>query len=140
MLKPMDASYFDEKLIAPCGMNCGVCRAYLRQRNPCHGCREAEQNMPKTRASCRMRICGVQTGRFCYECAEFPCDRLRLMDRRYRTRYGMSEIENLACIRDEGMEAFLDREHRRWVSDEGVLCVHDGRRYPLPGDERDPSP
>ncbi|MEN6341637.1 MAG: DUF3795 domain-containing protein [Methanospirillum sp.] len=131
---------FDERLIAPCGMNCGVCKAYLRERNTCHGCFDAEQNLPKSRASCRMRLCERRTGPFCSDCAEFPCDRLRRMDARYRARYGMSEIENLACIRDEGMETFLDRERRRWVSDEGVLCVHDGRRYPLPGDERGPSP
>jgi hypothetical protein len=28
-----------KELIAPCGMNCAICKAYLRQRNPCNGCR-----------------------------------------------------------------------------------------------------
>ncbi|MDD1654062.1 MAG: hypothetical protein LUQ64_05905, partial [Methanomicrobiales archaeon] len=26
---------FDDTIIAPCGMNCGVCRAHLRGKNPC---------------------------------------------------------------------------------------------------------
>jgi len=30
---------FDESLIAPCGMNCGTCIAYLRVKNTCPGCR-----------------------------------------------------------------------------------------------------
>lgn len=120
-------------LIAPCGMNCGICRAYLRERNPCHGCREAEQNIPKSRVSCRMRLCGKRTGRFCHDCAEFPCDRLRHLDRRYRTRYGMSEIENLEYIRDHGLGRFLERERGRWVSGLGVLCVHDRKHYPPRG-------
>jgi hypothetical protein len=129
----MDAPAFDESLIAPCGMNCGVCRAYLRERNPCHGCRDAEQNVPKSRAGCRMRRCEERAGRFCHACAEFPCDRLRRLDARYRVRYGMSEVENLECIRDHGIDRFLEREHRRWVSRQGVLCVHDRRYYPRRG-------
>jgi hypothetical protein len=126
----MSSPAFDETLIAPCGMNCGVCRAYLRPKNPCHGCREAEQNLPKSRVNCRMRMCRERTGRFCHDCAGFPCDRLKRMDRRYRNRYGMSEIENLTCIRDHGMGRFLENERARWVSERGVLCVHDRRYYP----------
>ena len=125
----MDQSHFDETLIAPCGMNCGVCRAYLRPKNPCHGCRDAEQNLPKSRVNCRMRLCTQRTGRFCYDCAVFPCDRLKHLDTRYRTRYGMSEVENLVYIRDHGIERFLENERARWVSDRGVLCVHDRRWY-----------
>jgi hypothetical protein len=133
----MDPSRFDDALIAPCGMNCGVCRAYLRPKNPCHGCSDAEQNLPKSRMNCRMRLCTERTGRFCSDCAEFPCDRLKHLDRRYRTRYGMSEIENLECIRDHGMEKFLERERERWASVRGVLCVHDRKWYSGRGAEGD---
>ena len=77
-----------------------------------------------------MRLCTERTGRFCYDCAGFPCDRLKHLDKRYRTRYGMSEIENLEYIRDSGLDAFLEKEQSRWVSERGVLCVHDRRYYP----------
>ncbi len=118
-----------EPLIAPCGMNCAVCKAHLRRRNPCHGCSDAEQNKPKTRVHCRLRICGKRTGRFCCDCAEFPCDRLRHLDLRYRTRYGMSQIENLEYIRDKGIKKFVESERGRWISEEGIFCVHDKTYY-----------
>jgi hypothetical protein len=41
----------------------------------------------------------------------------------------MSEVENLVHIRDNGMRGFLESESRRWVSPEGVLCVHNKERY-----------
>jgi hypothetical protein len=132
----MTGSPFSPTSIAPCGMNCGVCRAYLREKNPCHGCTEADQNMPKTRVNCRLRVCDRRAGPFCCDCEEFPCKRLQHLDARYRVRYGMSEVENLECIRDHGLAAFLESERRRWVSDEGVLCVHDRQRYPVRGDDR----
>ncbi len=116
-------------LVAPCGMNCGVCRAHLRERNPCRGCNLADQNRPKTRENCHLRLCGSRTGPFCFDCAEYPCARLERLDARYRARYGMSEVENLEFIRDHGLAAFVELERRRYVTGESVRCVHDGKRY-----------
>ncbi len=110
---------FEAKLIAPCGMNCMVCRAYLRQNNPCLGCNVAGQKMPKTRARCVIRLCKKRNGPFCYDCGEFPCDQLLRLDRRYRTKYGMSEIENLEKIRDRGMKYFLQEECKKRISRKG---------------------
>ena len=118
-----------KNLTAPCGMNCGVCKAFLRERNPCHGCNDTEENKPKTIVNCRMRVCGKRTGKFCCDCAEFPCEPLRHLDHRYRTKYGMSEIENLQFIRDNGIRKFVERERQRWISEEGVFCVHDKQYY-----------
>ncbi|HVP93818.1 MAG TPA: hypothetical protein VMS89_01455 [Methanoregulaceae archaeon] len=47
----------------------------------------------------------------------------------------MSETENLEYIRDNGMEKFIEKEHRRWVSDDGILCVHDRKYYKFSKDE-----
>lgn len=124
---------FDPLLIAACGMNCGICRAHLRERNPCRGCREAAQNRPPTRVHCQLRCCSERRGQFC-DCPDVPCARLHRLDERYRARFGTSPLENLASIRDRGMGRFLEDEHRRWVSDGLVLCVHDGRRYPAHGE------
>ena len=118
-----------EDLIAPCGMNCALCKAHLRTRNPCHGCRDAEKNRPETRLNCRLRVCGQRTGDFCYECTEFPCDRLRRLDLRYRKRYGMSEIDNLLFIRDKGITEFIKSERNRWQSSKGIFCVHKKKYY-----------
>jgi len=127
-------------LIAPCGMNCGVCKAFLREHNPCLGCRDFEQDKPKTIAQCYMRICRERAGKFCFDCAVFPCERLQHLDLRYRTKYGMSEIENLEFIRDNGIRKFVERERRRWISEKGVFCVHDKQYYKRSKVNQDPAP
>ncbi len=125
----MATTRFKSTLIAPCGMNCGVCRAYLREKNRCRGCNIAGQRFPKTIERCRMRTCDKRAGKFCFRCDEFPCERLKHLDKRYRTKYGMSEIENLNYIKEHGIREFLERERRRWISDKGVFCAHDRKRY-----------
>jgi len=69
--------------------------------------------------------------RFCYECGDFPCRRLKTLDKRYRTFYHMSMIDNLEYIRDYGMDKFLARETARWKCPEcgGVICCHNGLCY-----------
>jgi hypothetical protein len=126
----MTPAKFDPRLIAACGMNCAVCKAHLRERNPCRGCNFAEQNRPKTRVECPLRICRKRAGRFCCACADFPCDRLQRMDRRYRTKYRMSPIENLEFIKARGIREFVEKDEKRWFSEKGVLCVHDRKYYP----------
>jgi len=59
---------------------------------------------------------------------------LKRLDTRYRERYGMSQIENLLCIKERGMEKFLEEEDRKWITDKGVLCVHDNKYYRISGD------
>lgn len=110
-------------------MNCGICKAYLPEHNPCHGCNAADLNKPKTRVKCKLRICGKRKGKFCCHCPEFPCDPLKHLDRRYRMKYGMSEIENLEFIRINGIRKVIAAERRRWISEKGVYCVHDKRYY-----------
>ena len=118
-----------ENLIAPCGINCGICLAHLRQNNPCNGCNKAEENYPKTRVNCRLRICTERKGKYCFECDKFPCERLEHLDKRYREKYGMSEIENLKFIRDNGMDEFIKSERAEWQSDKGILCLNDRKYY-----------
>jgi len=99
----------DNNLIAPCGMNCGICMAYLRKKNKCNGCRAINTWNPKTRVECKIKNCSSlnTSGReFCYECEQYPCKLLKNMDIRYRTKYKMSVIENLESIRDKGLESF----------------------------------
>ncbi len=110
-------------------MNCGICKAYLREKNPCYGCNDVEQDNPKTIAHCYLRICGKHKSCFCYRCREFPCDRLKHLDKRYRTKYGMSEIENLEYIRENGIRKFVQKERKKWISKKGVFCVHDKKYY-----------
>ncbi len=116
-------------LIAPCGMNCGLCIAHLRLVNRCMGCNNGGANAPKHIQVCHIKNCEeIKTAgrRFCFGCDNFPCARLRQLDKRYRTKYGMSMIENLESIREIGVRQFVSAEKERWRCAEcgGVVCVH----------------
>ena len=119
---------FSKNLIAPCGMNCGVCQAYLRSENKCPGC-FAGRKVGGRLIKCGRRLCKKRKGKFCFECDEFPCDSIKRLDERYCAKYGMSEIENLQFIRDNGIEKFLAQQEKKYISEKGVLCVHDRKNY-----------
>lgn len=106
----------DFSLIAPCGMNCGICLAHLREKNMCMGCRNLDPHKSKSRVKCIIKNCARlhETGSgFCFECSNFPCTRLKQLDKRYRFKYKMSMIENLENIRKSGLEAFISAELKR---------------------------
>ena len=118
-------------LIAPCGMNCGICLAYLREKNKCPGCRGIDLNKPVTRSQCKIKTCPTfkrKKSAFCFGCERFPCDRLKHLDKRYRTKYKMSMIENLEHIKKSGLTKFVANEKTRWACSEcgGTICVHKG--------------
>jgi hypothetical protein len=51
---------------------------------------------------------------FCFECPKFPCLRLKNLDKRYRSKYGMSMFENLLFIKEKGFVNFLESEQVKW--------------------------
>ena len=125
-------------MIAPCGMDCAICMGFLRdsrEKNVCPGCNGDDARKPQSCAACRIKDCPELDGAerassgqaFCFTCAK-PCTRLKQLDKRYRTKYGMSMLENLATIRELGIEAFVARERVRWTCPgcAGVICVHRG--------------
>jgi hypothetical protein len=116
-------------LIAPCGMNCGICMAYLREKNKCAGCRATGTDNPITRRWCTIKTCEFLQGakkKYCFQCKSFPCDRVKHLDKRYRTKYDMSMIENLGNIRRIGIRKFVANEKTRWACPEcgDTICVH----------------
>lgn len=118
-------------LIAPCGMNCGICLAYLRPKNKCTGCRIELTSKPKTRTLCKIKNCSYfskGSSKFCYGCTDYPCKRLEQLDKRYRTKYHMSMIENLDNIKMLGLDKFVQNERTRWRCPQcgGAICVHKG--------------
>lgn len=126
----------EEELIAPCGMNCALCVSYLAQRNDlqkkgfnrkyCEGCVPRGKNCTFMKGSCDKL--GLGLVRFCYECGDFPCRRLKDLDKRYRTRYHMSMIDNLNYIKEHGSADFLEKEEEKWRCTEcgGTICCHNG--------------
>ncbi|MBS7527948.1 DUF3795 domain-containing protein [Fusibacter paucivorans] len=126
----------DEKLIASCGMNCALCIAYQFNENDlnkrgfhrkyCLGCIPRGENCLHMGDSCELLAKG--SVRFCFECEKFPCKRLKVLDKRYRTKYHMSMIDNLEFIKANGIEAFLEKEKALWRCQEcgGTICCHNG--------------
>ena len=116
-------------LIAPCGMNCRLCRAYGREKNACPGCRGDDSLKSKTCAACKIKNCEKlkkDGHKYCYTCDSFPCAALNHLDDRYRTKYAMSMIENLKSIQELGIRRFTRNEVKRWTCPEcgTILCVH----------------
>jgi hypothetical protein len=56
---------------------------------------------------------------------------LKHLDKRYRTKYGMSMIENLENIRGFGIRRFVASESARWACPEcgGMICIHNRYCY-----------
>jgi hypothetical protein len=130
------APCMEERLVAPCGMNCNVCAAYLASKHDvkahgvrmmyCIGCRPRNKSCAFLKKGCgQLRRGEVE---YCFECEDFPCERLSSIDRKYRANFRMSEIENLECIRENGIGEFLKAEERKWRCQEcgGVISCHNG--------------
>jgi len=116
-------------MIAPCGMNCSICLSQFRSPSTCGGCNNDIQNKPKYCSSCIIKNCKKRLNnnyKYCFQCDTFPCTRLKQLDKRYRTKYGMSMLENLCNIKENGIRNYIKNEKYRWVCSKcgSILCVH----------------
>lgn len=121
----------NQNLIAPCGINCALCMRYQRKKKPCPGCREHSGNKYKSCLECIIINCDKRQGKdadYCYVCEEYPCKKLKGLDKVYRTKYSMSLVENLSYIAQHGVDAFMDSEQQRWKCENcgELICVHRG--------------
>ncbi len=127
---PGQTAYMNNpELVAPCGIHCGTCYAYIREKRKCPGCRLLTDNVPQFRHRCKIANCQIlaETGSgFCYDCKKIPCQRLKQLDKRYRIRYNTSLIQNLELIKDNGMDIFLEMEEmkRTCPTCGAIISVH----------------
>ncbi len=128
----------NEVLIAPCGMNCGICSAYLAHahnlpkkvgRPHCAGCRTRNKQCALLKKRCE-KLAKAQID-FCYQCVDFPCHGLRVLDRRYQEDYQYSPVQNLELVRDEGVRALLAADAKRFKCTKcgDTKSVHNGKCY-----------
>lgn len=134
----MATNKFLPELIAPCGMNCAICKAYLahthnvpRQRGKvthCAGCLPRAKNCYVIRGCPKLRKHEIQS---CSQCDTVPCKNLAHLDKRYRERYGMSMVENIKELKAKGMAEFLENQQNKYKCPKcgDVMCVHDGKCY-----------
>ena len=128
-----------EELIAPCGMNCAVCSGYLAMKNDiksrgiripyCAGCRPRNKQCAFLKKRCA--LIGSGKIKYCSECPDFPCGSLTKLDKRYQSRYRMSMVANLTCLKEQGLEALLDKENEKWRCSRcgEAICCHNGLCY-----------
>ncbi len=112
------------KLVAPCGIDCGICELYLSRNNPqikdyllsrgmpeekipCDGCRDIDGKCPIMPDECATWECVTQKGvAYCHECGEFPCSHLAPAASRAAVLPHNMKVYNLCVIRRDGAEAF----------------------------------
>ena len=118
-------------MIAPCGINCSLCRAYLRKKNKCAGCNTVSGHKPYHCLTCKIKNCLERNegSGFCFDCGKYPCTWIQHIDKRYRTRYSLSLIRNLDEIREFGLDRFMENERIRWTCSHcgGPVCIHTGK-------------
>jgi len=126
----------NEHLIAPCGMNCSLCSAYQFKKYDlnkkgfhkkyCPGCIPRGENCTHMKDACETLAKGKI--RLCIQCENFPCKRLKALDKRYRFKYNMSMIENLNYIKKFSIEEFLIKEREKWSCPKckAIICCHYG--------------
>jgi len=117
---------FDPELVAPCGMNCAICRDYLLSK--CSGCRTRNKKCAFVKKRCEDNL-KLLKGEvyYCFECHCFPCEALRKLDEKYRKRYQMSMIDNLNAIKDKGIYQFILLQYNRYRCSKcgHMVSVHD---------------
>ncbi len=116
-------------MLAPCGVVCTACTAHLKQKKPCGGCLGPEDALSGRCQSCDRKACAKAKGlTWCFQCNEFPCKRIKTLDKSYRARYGISLVQNGLDAKEQGVAAFLAAQRQRWLCPAcgGVVCQHDG--------------
>ena len=129
----------DNNLAAPCGIYCGACRQYLLWKKDlleergykmgCKGCRIRNKNCAFIRRDCP--TLKKKELDYCYECEQFPCQKLQKIDSQYQERYSVNLVENLKRIEEIGVEQWLQEQKRLYTCPEcgGEICVHDAECY-----------
>lgn len=125
----------NRELLAPCGLYCGVCGAYLATRtdNPklrqgmaqVYGCAPEDINCLgclsdvryKHCEDCAIRDCAQSKGYTgCHQCGEFPCDKIEALDAAFPDTPAGREVRRaIAAWRDLDDEAFAAAQEARWT-------------------------
>jgi hypothetical protein len=114
-----------ENLVAPCGIDCGICELYLckddpqlrsyllkrgipEEKIPCDGCRAIKGNCPVIPEKCETYNCvtNKKVG-FCFDCSDFPCIMLQPCADRANLLPHNLKVFNLGKIKNKGVEGFI---------------------------------
>ena len=142
----------DEKMLAPCGMNCMVCSRHCYHKNPCPGCFSLGASVtgraftaPIQEKNCDIRHCAQERALselFPSELSEKAalslCGLFRLslrslseaLEKRFRIRYDIDLSANNEEIRCAGAAEFLRMQKEEFTCPvcKGVISIQDEER------------
>ena len=119
----------DSALFAPCGMNCLVCYRHCYHKKPCAGCLSGDGGKPEHCRKCAIKASAQEKSlTYYYQCPDYPCKRIKLLERSYNTRYHTSLIENSRYVQQHGLGSFMERQRVQYTcpSCGGVISLHGG--------------
>lgn len=124
----MPAAPLENSMFAPCGMNCVVCYKHCRHKKPCAGCRKSGEGKPGHCRKCGIKDCIQEKDAvFCYECAAYPCQKIKRLEKSCRTRYSASLMANSEFVKKNGLTAFMEQQKITFRCPEcgGIISIHD---------------
>ncbi|WP_455684939.1 DUF3795 domain-containing protein [Thomasclavelia sp.] len=119
------------KMLASCGMNCIVCYKHLitkKYAKKCNGCKYDDETLPEHCRKCKIKDCAKSKHlEYCFQCEEYPCKRIKNLDKSYVQKYKTSLIDNGLFIKEKGIVVFLEHEKKKWacLDCNGIISLHD---------------
>ena len=106
LLRGVDCMKEYNGFIPPCGIYCGKCPNYLRDKNPCLG---AEIHCKNRKCKGIFICCKEKKGHnFCYECKIFPCNRFKKFAESW-IKLGQDLIINQKELEELGEKDWLEK-------------------------------
>jgi len=102
-------------LVAPCGLYCGECTAFIDGR--CGGCRSNKGLSKEYRKYCKIYKCSYNKNiRICLDCRKFPCKLFYFFraERLEESSWFLDVWVNMKQIKGIGVERFL-RRRESWL-------------------------
>lgn len=118
----------DAVMFAPCGMNCKICYKHCYHKMSCDGCLKSDIGKPEHCRSCRIKDCIKQKGiSYCFQCDEYPCKRIKNLEKSYNKRYQASLMEHSKAVQQYGLEAFMAMQEVTYTCSRcgGIISIHD---------------
>lgn len=124
----MPSASIENIMFAPCGMNCMVCYKHCYAKKICSGCLKSDVGKPEHCRKCKIKDCIKQKElSYCFECIDYPCKHIKLLEKSYNIRYKSSLISNSELVKEIGLNAFMKQQKEKYTCPEcgGIISIHD---------------
>lgn len=115
-------------MFAPCGMNCMVCYKHCYHKKPCDGCLYSDIGKPEHCRKCKIKDCVKEKNiSYCFECSMYPCKQIKLLEKSYNSRYGVSLMDNSSKVKEIGLVEFMILQQSEYTCSDcgGIISIHD---------------